>query len=162
MRQLSRRRAARGMTLVELMVALAIAAILAMAAAPSFSDYIANSRLRENGNALYSQALFAQSEAIKRNTVIRLATTGATIQVIDRTDPDAPVVLFERTLSDGVSMSDETVDFNGEGRTVGFAAGAVNLSSTSATCSSEIRCPGLRIDGGGGMRLCSDHTSSCD
>lgn len=162
MRQLNARRAARGLTLVELMVALTIAAILAVAAAPSFSDYIANSRLRENGNTLYSQALFAQSEAIKRNTVIRLSTSGSTIQVIDRTDPDDEVVLFERTLTDGISMSDETVDFNGEGRTVGFAAGAINFSSATASCSSEIRCPGLRIDGGGGMRLCTDHTSDCD
>ena len=61
------------MTLIELMVSLAIAAILTMAAAPSFKDYLANSRLRENGNVIYMQMLFAQSEAIKRNTTVRVS-----------------------------------------------------------------------------------------
>lgn len=155
------RRASRGVTLVELMVGLAIVAILAMAAAPSFSDYIANSRLRESGNVLYSQALLAQSEAIKRNTVVRLSTNGSRVQVIDLTDPDAPAVLFEKHIVDGVSMAAADVDFSAQGWPVGFAAAAINLSSSAAACSSDIRCPGLRIDGGGGVRLCGDHTTSC-
>ena len=37
----------RGLTLIELMVGLTIAAFLLMAAAPFFGDYIRNSRLRE-------------------------------------------------------------------------------------------------------------------
>jgi type IV fimbrial biogenesis protein FimT len=150
-----------GLTLIELMVGLAIAAILLVAAAPAFTDYIVNSRLRESGNLLYSQTLLAQSEAIKRNTVIRLSTSGSVVQVIDRTDPDAPVVLFERRLSDGVTMSTATVDFVGEGRPQGFAAAAINLATGAGTCSSDTRCPGLRIDGGGGVRLCGDHTAGC-
>ena len=83
MRQLN---TARGLTLIELMVGLTIAAFLLMAAAPFFGDYIRNSRLREAGNALLGEALFAQSEAIKRNTTVRLSTSGATLQVIDRSD----------------------------------------------------------------------------
>ena len=155
------RRAARGVTLIELMVGLAIAAILMMAAAPSFSEYITNSRLRENGNLLYVQALLAQSEAIKRNTVVRLSTTGSTVQVTDRTDPDAPVLLFERTLTNGVTAADGTVDFGGEGRPLGFAAASIDLSMTGVTCSTATRCPGLRVDGGGAIRLCNDHTTAC-
>ncbi|MDH5339110.1 MAG: prepilin-type N-terminal cleavage/methylation domain-containing protein [Rubrivivax sp.] len=151
----------RGMTLVELMVGLAIAAILVMAAAPTFSDYIANSRLREAGNLLYSQSLLAQSEAIKRNTVVRLAASGSSLQIIDRTDPDAPVVLFTRTLTDGASAGVVSVDFTGEGRTVNFAEASIDISSSNFTCSTEIRCPGLRVDGGGGIRLCNDHTGTC-
>ena len=163
MRQLiPTRRAERGVTLIELMVGLAIAAILMMAAAPSFTDYIANSRLRENGNVLYVQTLLAQSEAIKRNTVVRLSTAGSTLQVFDRTDPDAPVLLSERTLTDRVTVAAGTVDFGGEGRPLGFAAASINLSMTGVICSTATRCPGLRVDGGGAVRLCNDHTTACD
>lgn len=152
--------AQRGLTLIELMVALSIAAMLAMAAAPSFSDYLANSRLRENGNALYSQTLFAQSEAIKRNTVVRMTVTSTSITVTDRSDPDNPVTLRTVPFSNGISAAASTVDFGGEGRPVAFASASINVSHPTMSCSSEIRCPGLRIDGGGGVRMCNDHTAS--
>ncbi len=162
MRHLSARPRARGLTLIELMVALTIAGVLAVAAAPFFGDYIRNSRLRESGNTVFGEALFAQSEAIKRNTTIRLSTTGSTVQVLDMTAPLAPVVLRERTLADGVSIATATLDFGGEGRPTPFGSTAsINLSHSTATCSSETRCPGLRIDAGGATRLCGDHTTTC-
>jgi type IV fimbrial biogenesis protein FimT len=157
MRQLS---AARGLTLVELMVGLAIAAILFLAAAPSFNTYLANSRLREGGNTLFAQTLFAQSEAIKRNAVVRLTVADGAVVVSDRSDPDNPVELRREPLNGGVEVQDGTIDFSGEGRTVGFASASLNLSLTGSSCSGEIRCPGLRVDGGGAVRLCGDHTSS--
>jgi type IV fimbrial biogenesis protein FimT len=156
------RRRQRGMTLVELMVALAIAAMLAMAAAPAFSDYLANSRLRENGNALFAQTLLAQSEAIKRNTVVRVTIVDGEITVSDREDPDNPVVLKTVPFTHGIGADVENIDFGGEGRPLAFASAAIDLSHPSLSCSSTIRCPGLRVDGGGAVRLCSDHTSSCD
>lgn len=156
-----RHRASRGLTLVELMIALAIGGVLVVAAAPYFGDYIRNSRLRESGNTLYTEALIAQSEAIKRNTTVGLSTAGSVVQVIDRTVPGTPVVLRERTLAEGVSMATATLDFVAQGRPKDFVGASIDLSYASATCSSEIRCPGLRIDGGGSVRLCGDHTSSC-
>ncbi|MCP5271655.1 MAG: GspH/FimT family pseudopilin [Burkholderiaceae bacterium] len=155
-------RSARGLTLVELMVALAIAAMLAVAAAPSFTEYMANSRLRENGNSLYAQTLYAQSEAIKRNTVVRVAVADGSIIVSDRTDPDDPQTIKTTPLTNGIAAEAFTLDFGGEGRPVGFATAEVDFSHPSLTCSSTIRCPGLRVDAGGGVRLCGDHTGSCE
>lgn len=152
----------RGLTLVELMVGLAIAAMLFMAAVPSFQEYMANSRLRENGNTLFAQTLFAQSEAIKRNAVVRVTVDGGEVTVTDRSDPDAPVELKSAPFSDGISADDGTIDFGGEGRPVAFAAASINLSLASFSCSTQIRCPGLRVDGGGAVRLCGDHTTNCD
>jgi len=152
----------RGVTLVELVVGLAIMAMLFMAAVPSFQDYLANSKLREGGNTLFAQTLFAQSEAIKRNTVVRLEVDGSQITVTDPSDPDAPVELRTAALNDGITLDDATIDFGGEGRPVGFAAASLNLSLASLSCSTAIRCPGLRVDGGGAVRLCGDHTTNCD
>ena len=161
MRHLKPLRRARGLTLVELMVGLAIAALLAVAAAPSFTEYMANSRLRENANTLYAQILYAQSEAIKRNTVVRVAVATGTIVVSDRDDPANPVTLRTVPLTHGIGATATTLDFGGEGRPVGFNPAAIDFSHPNQSCSSAVRCPGLRVDGGGGVRLCSDHTSSC-
>lgn len=152
--------AERGMTLVELMVGLSIAALLAMSAAPYFSDYIANSRLREAGNLVYTEALAAQSEAVKRNTTVRLSTAGDTVQVLDMTIAASPVTLRTRTLNNGLTASTATINFGPEGRPSPFGtSGAVDMNLSGVTCSGDYRCPGLRVDAGGAVRLCADRTS---
>jgi type IV fimbrial biogenesis protein FimT len=163
MRQLSPRplAAARGLSLIELMVAFTIMGLLTMAAAPMFSDYGLNSRLREGGNLLLGEALFAQSEAIKRNNTVRLSTNAGSVTVSDMSDPANPVVLRTRTMSPGVTAANADVNFGSQGATVGFAAGSINLAHATAACSSEHRCPGLRVDGGGGIRLCGNHLVGC-
>ena len=153
---------ARGFTLIELMVAIAIAALLLKTGAPFFGDYVVNSRLREGGNLLLTETLIAQSEAVKRNTRVRLSTAGATIQVLDMTIPATPVVLRDRALSGGVIAPTATLDFGSEGRPVPFGtSGSINLAGSSVTCSGDMRCPGLRVDAGGAIRLCANQLSSC-
>ncbi|MFN7724932.1 MAG: GspH/FimT family pseudopilin [Rubrivivax sp.] len=152
----------RGLTLIELMVGLAIGAFLMMTAAPYFTDYITNSRLREAGNLLFAEALAAQSEAVKRNTVVRIETSGNTITLTDRTVPDAPVTLRTRQAVGNTSYTNATLDFGSEGRPVPFGTvGSVNVSMSSVTCSADNRCPGLRVDAGGAVRLCNNQLSGC-
>ena len=153
----------RGMTLVELMVGLVIMAILISAAAPFMGDMIVNARLRESGNLLFTEALMAQSEAVKRNTTVRVSTSGYSVQVLDVTVPSAPVVLRARTMANSVTAPTTSFDFGSEGRPAPFGtAVAINLSANGVTCSSDLRCPGLRIDAGGAMRLCGNHQVNCN
>ena len=70
-------RALRGFTLVELMCTLAVLAILAFAAAPSFASLMAGQRVRSASLDLSSALLLARSEAVKRNATVTLAPTGA-------------------------------------------------------------------------------------
>lgn len=56
-----------GFTLLELMVTIAIVAILAAFAIPSFTTMVANSRLGGAANTLQAALLKARSEALKRN-----------------------------------------------------------------------------------------------
>lgn len=65
----SRQRQA-GVTMIEVMIVVAIAAILASIAAPSFSDFIDNTRLTSTMSQLSSDLNRARSEAIKRNSWI--------------------------------------------------------------------------------------------
>lgn len=158
-----RRLRPRGLSLVEIMVGLAIAALLMVTASPIFGEFIANSKLREGGNLLLSEALAAQSEAVKRNGVVRLATNGATVEVIDRSGAGDPVVLRRTSLNDGVVAASVNLDFGSEGRPVPFGStGAVNVWISGKPCSTHVRCPGLRVDAGGAARLCPDQLNGCD
>ena len=73
---------ARGFTLVELMVTIAIAAILMMIAVPSFQRLILNNRLNTAANALVDGINTARLDSIKMNTTTQFcgstaATNGA-------------------------------------------------------------------------------------
>jgi type IV fimbrial biogenesis protein FimT len=148
----------RGLTLVELMIALVIAALLAAAAAPNFGNFLTNARLREGGTLLQTELLMAQSEAIKRNGRVRVALSGAAIRLHDLTT-GTPVLLRERVAGGGVTFPEMEVVFSSDGRTTPLADVAIDVAATGVVCSSDTRCPGLRVDGGGAVRLCADQLS---
>lgn len=64
-----------GFTLVELLVVLAVAGILATMAIPSFKSLIQSQRVKNAGFELYSALSLARNEAIKRNNDVTLAAT---------------------------------------------------------------------------------------
>lgn len=67
--------AQRGVTFVEAMIALAIAAILAALAAPSFLGVIDKHRLKGATDNLFADLQFARSEAIRQNTAVAVYFT---------------------------------------------------------------------------------------
>ncbi|MBI5255593.1 MAG: GspH/FimT family pseudopilin [Burkholderiales bacterium] len=153
MRQLTPRR---GVTLIEVLIGLVITAILAVAAAPYYVDYIQNARLREGGDALLAEALYAQSEALKRNTVVRLSADGNELRVTD-VGVAVPVVLRSRALTEGLTGDGNTVDFGSDGMTrpAGTAV-QIDIAYTGLSCTNEYRCPRLTVEAGGAMRLCAN------
>lgn len=60
-------RADKGFTLIELMVVIAVVAVLLTIAAPSYQKLIERNRLKEASQALKSDLQFARMEAIKRS-----------------------------------------------------------------------------------------------
>lgn len=73
---LPRRAGAAGFTTIELMVVVAIVAILAGLATPSFSEMIAKYRAKNIGSELFSSLLKTRSEALARNTNVTLSPVG--------------------------------------------------------------------------------------
>ena len=95
---LAKTHALRGMTMIELMVGIAIVAILFALTAPSFSTWIQNTHIRTAAEALQNGLMLARAEAVRRNTTVRfqltdtldnscaLSTTG-TNWVVSQDDP---------------------------------------------------------------------------
>lgn len=65
----------RGFTLIELMISIAILAILLGIAVPSFNDAALGSKLGSHANKLVASAYVARSEAIKRNVSVTLCAS---------------------------------------------------------------------------------------
>ena len=63
------------MTMIELAVAMAIVAILAALAAPSFRDWFTNNQIRNAAEAIQTGLQLARAEAVKRNTSVRFQRT---------------------------------------------------------------------------------------
>lgn len=148
---------ARGLTLIEIMVALVILALSVTVAGPHFSDFVVNSRMREGANSLQALALFAQSEALKRNATVRLTIAATSAQVTLAADGS---VLRSHALTNGLSGDAGIIDFGSNGMPLPFGTElAVNVGHAGTTCTQDMRCPGLRIDGGGAIRVCSNKLS---
>jgi len=67
----------RGFTVVELLIAIAIVAMLLVFAAPSAATWIQNTRLRSAAESVVSCLTTARLEAIKRNTTVSCQMTDA-------------------------------------------------------------------------------------
>ena len=61
-----------GFTLVELMVAVAVAAVLLAIAAPNFSEMLKQNRVQSQVRELYSQLAYARSEAMARGVRVTI------------------------------------------------------------------------------------------
>lgn len=67
-----------GFTLIELMVALAIAVILLILAAPGYTTWLADSQVRAAAESVASGLRIAMAEAIKRNEQVEFVLTPTT------------------------------------------------------------------------------------
>ena len=85
-----------GFTLLELMVTVAIMAIMAAIAFPSMRDFVSNSRLVNRSEQIANAFRFARTEAVRMNTPVLLC--GVTI----RKDGRPSGVCDETKISDGI------------------------------------------------------------
>jgi prepilin-type N-terminal cleavage/methylation domain-containing protein len=93
------RHQAAGFTIIELMVVVAIAALLAVAAAPSFSEFLSKRRVDGVMSELVTDMHFARSESVSRNENVSI-TFGTDCYVIHRTlvpSNSATVAICTRT-----------------------------------------------------------------
>jgi type IV fimbrial biogenesis protein FimT len=160
-----------GFTLLELMIALTVAAVLFSIAIPSFQYVTASNRVSSEVNAMLGDMQFARAEAIKEGQTVTICssndgttcsgTTTWTFGWIVFNDPnnnkvvDAPgevVMRVQKAMGSGdtfvANNNLQAVTFNREGFALGLPAGGVTLTlhnSTAVTAYS--RCLALTLIG---------------
>ncbi len=153
----------RGVTLIELMVGLAIVALVLFVAVPSFGIFLQNSQIRNAASSVLDGLQLARNEAIRRNAPVQfefvtdltaacVPSTTSLAWVVSQADPAgacdvapsetvAPQIIQSRSATEGtgnaranVPSGGPTVVFNGLGRVQGASFLEVDISNTSGTC----------------------------
>lgn len=115
---MGRKRTQSGFTLLELMITLMVAGTILGMAAPSFREFVLNSRMTGSANDLLTSLNLARSEAIKRQRPVAICPSldpraspptcrGAAIW--SDTASQAGLVLWEDTNGDGTPAAGEAV-----------------------------------------------------
>lgn len=103
------RRAARGFTLIELMIVLAIAGILLGTGVPAVTGLIRSMRLTSAANDLFAGFLLARSEAVKRNTRVALCKSANGVACAASGGWEQGWMVFQDTDNDGSRNDEEPV-----------------------------------------------------
>ncbi len=154
---------AQGFTLIEVLIAIAISALMLGVGMPYFGDYISKARLREGGSAVHSETLYAQGEAIRRNVPIRLTVSGNRMTLLDMgAGGDGAQIRVTALPSPIEATTAVTLNIGTDGRPLPFGTSvAIDFGVPGIACSVETRCPGLRVDAGGAVRLCPNRLENC-
>lgn len=149
----------RGFTLLEMMVVVALVAILASLAAPSMRSFTAGQRVKAASFDLYSSLVYARSAAIKHPAgVVRIAPAsdgwagGWTVSLLPASGPAQ--VLHEHGALPGVEITDPEahphISLNQSGR----PSAGLNLSlSATGVAGVTGRCIALSLSGYASTRL---------
>lgn len=167
-----------GFTLIELMVAVAVFAITATFAVPSFMDFIRNNRLAANTNELVASLHVARAEAVKRKVIISVCGSSDSASC-NTTSWENGWIVFADVDADGVVDSgvDEIItvqnhigetntlrglNFSNLGRIQYNGRGVVDSTGTFKVCDSRGNkyAKAININVTGRVRLATDDDSS--
>lgn len=170
-----------GVTLVELIVGIAILAILLAVGAPSLSSWIQNSQIRTAAEAMQNGLQLARAEAVRRNTSVQFVlgtasswTVGCVTAVADNDADgveDCPNNIQSRNSAEGstnavVAATQSTLVFNGLGRIIPASNVNIDITNpTGGTCiasAGAMRCLRIVVSTSGQVRMCDPAIASTD
>lgn len=148
----------RGFTLIELMVTIAILAILLNIALPDFRQMLASERVRSANSDMFAALILARSEAIKRNSPVTLVPDatgwngGWTVQVGGNAVQtqnafNADVAVTQLDSSNSIVATATNVAFGGNGRPTPASADITFVFSSSSVPGVSARCTSLTLTG---------------
>lgn len=183
--------AQRGITLIEVMIALVILGILLALGTPSFSTWIQSSQIRNSAESIQNGLMQARAEAVRRNTAVRFQfvtdlTGGCAVSatgpswVISIDDPAgacdsaasdavAPRILASRSGTEGSRNAVVTgngvslITFNGMGQA--STAATIDITNpTGGACAAAgpMRCLRVTLTTGGQARMCDPARAAND
>ena len=136
----------RGFSLIELMMVVALAAIMALVAMPSFQETIESQRIRGTATDLMIALTRARSEAIKRNVNITLSPkSGDWANGWQIPDPSTGTVIEDHAATAGLTVTGPgSVVYQSSGRVQGSSAPSFSISGD---VSASTRCVAVDLSG---------------
>lgn len=129
------------------MVVIAVIAVLTSLAAPSFSQFIKNQRIKSMASDLNASLTLARSEAVKRNKNVTMSPVSAYWhngwQIADPDFASTNIEIHE-AFSGLTATGPDSVVYRSSGRLQGNAAPAFNISATGT---SSQRCVTVDLSG---------------
>jgi type IV fimbrial biogenesis protein FimT len=175
--------AQRGVTLIELMIALAIIGFLMLLGLPAFSTFLQNTQIRNAAETTLSGITLARAEALRRNATVRFQLVSSLTSacalsatslnwVVSLADPTgacdaAPSIVQKKSARDGTAnvsvatTGGTTLVFNGLGRVIGagisrfdFANAAGGVCEHVDATNGTMRCLSILVSTGGQAKMC--------
>jgi type IV fimbrial biogenesis protein FimT len=138
-----------GFSLIEMMMVVAILAIVSAIGYPSFQELLASQRVRTASSALYDSFMIARSEALKNNANASFALSGSDLAKGWAVQVGGQDVHSQSAFS-GLSFSpaNPTITYGATGRLISGAGTAITVSTAGTDVK---RC--IRLDTTGRPRL---------
>jgi len=186
------RKTSHGFTIIELMVTIAVLAILLAMGAPNLSRWINNRQIRTSAEAIHNGLTLAKVEAVRRNTAVRFQLTTSTTNdcalsdsgtswIVSLDDPvgacgtapsdiNAPRIIQSRSSSEGSPHAVvnaggiSSMTFNSLGQSNSTAV--INVSNPNGGLCMEdggpMRCMRITVGRGGQIRMCDPTRPNTD
>lgn len=161
----------RGFTLIELVIVIAIVAIVVSLGLPSIRTYLVNTQIRNAMESIQSGIRIARAEAVKRNAEVEFSVVGASdpswqVKVVS----DSSIVTSYNRAEGAKSVeatlnpaSKTVVKFDGLGRVLNSGTDSlqqIDIGVPSASGLSDVRPLRVLIGAGGTVRTCDPKIST--